>query len=252
MSEKIQKEPQLTLAESARTLVASNNRGILGTLDPEDGSPYTSIVDLLPLDNGEVAMFLSSLAEHRKYLDADPRASVLIAPYLYEPDVLSRPRLTLMGRVEHVAHRETLIDPYLASHPDAEPYIHFADFQFFRLSVSRVRYIAGFGRMGWMDAEAYQTAKPDLLYRAAGDVIGHMNADHAHNLRDYAHAFCKLPWAEAAEMTHIDRYGFDLVVQGGEQIDTARVSFEEPLTSPGQVRQALVQMAENARKILNK
>ena len=40
----------------------------------------------------------------------------------------------------------------------ARGYIHFPDFHFYRLHVERVRYIAGFGQMGWIKGEAYRDA----------------------------------------------------------------------------------------------
>ncbi len=141
------------LAAEARGLVAQATRGVLCTLDPEGGFPHASIVDLAPLDGGDVVLFLSQLAVHRKYLEADTRASVLIAPFLGDEDAMARPRVTLVGRVEREDDRSSYREAYLASHPEAEAYLGMADFSFFRLRTERARYIGGFGRMGWLDAE---------------------------------------------------------------------------------------------------
>ena len=43
-------------------------------------------------------------------------------------------------------------------HPTAASYINFPDFGFYRLRVDRVRYIAGFGQMGWINRETHREA----------------------------------------------------------------------------------------------
>lgn len=147
-----------TLAGAARELVATARRGILCTLIPEDGFPYGSLVELLPLPDGDVAMFLSRLAEHQHYLEADGRASVVIAPHTFDPQAMAKPRVTLVGRVEQMEDRASLAAAYVERHPDAAGYIGFPDFQFYRLRVERARYIAGFGQMGWIKGAAYREA----------------------------------------------------------------------------------------------
>jgi len=151
-------ESRLSLAEEARELVAANWRGVLSTLIPDEGAPFGSLVDLAPLPGGDVIMFLSTLAEHQQYLAADPRASIFIAPGFMEADALAQARVTLVGRVTPVEDRDSMVDLYLAHHPKARRYITFPDFQFYRLRVEKVRFIAGFGRMGWISGDRYRAA----------------------------------------------------------------------------------------------
>ena len=153
-----QPDHQPTLAEAARALVKDARRGVLCTLIPEGGFPYGSLVEILPLPDGDVVLFLSRLAEHQHFLQADPRASVVVAPAINDPHALAKPRVTLVGRAEVVEDRTEFADTYAALHPDARGYINFPDFQFYRLHVERIRYIAGFGQMGWIKGEAYRAA----------------------------------------------------------------------------------------------
>lgn len=139
------------LAAEARSLVEQARRGVLCTLDPDGGFPYASVVDVAPLHGSDVVLLLSRLAVHRANLEADPRASVLIAPYLGEDDAMARPRVALVGRAEREEDRSAYRDTYLAAHPEAESWLAMADFDFFRLRTDRARYIAGFGRMGWLE-----------------------------------------------------------------------------------------------------
>jgi putative heme iron utilization protein len=146
------------LALGARDLVRAARHGVLSTLMPEEGYPYGSLVEILPLADGDLVLFLSQLAEHRHYLTADPRASVVIAPHIQEPRAMAQPRVTLVGRAEPIEDRDKYAEAYVRLHPTAASYINFPDFGFYRLRVDRVRYIAGFGQMGWIKSETYRAA----------------------------------------------------------------------------------------------
>jgi putative heme iron utilization protein len=145
------------LAQEARELIAGCSRGVLCTLLPEGGEPYGSLVEVLPLPDGDAVLFLSGLAEHRKNLDADPRASLLLGPAIGPTEALTQPRATIVGRAERVADRSEFRDMYLAAHSGSAAFIDFPDFAFYRLRADRVRFIAGFGRMGWIQGDALAT-----------------------------------------------------------------------------------------------
>ncbi len=70
-------------------------------------------------------------------------------------NALAQPRVSLVGRVELVEDRQAMAEIYLQYHPGARQYINFGDFQFYQLHVERARYIAGFGRMGWITDGRY-------------------------------------------------------------------------------------------------
>jgi putative heme iron utilization protein len=148
------------LVLEARELLSGAKRGVLSTLDPEAGYPHASIIDLAAVDGGDVVTLISRLAVHRKYAEADDRASILIAPYLGEEDAMTKPRLTLVGRLVREDDRSAYRDRYLEAHPEAEMYLQLPDFDFFRLQTEKARYIAGFGRMGWVGGAELRTGDP--------------------------------------------------------------------------------------------
>lgn len=148
------------LAAEAKLLVGNAARGVLSTLSPDGGFPHASIVDVAPVDGGDVITLLSALAVHRKYAEADDRASILIAPYLGDEDAMMRPRITLVGHLVREEDRDLYREVYLAAHPEADVYLTMADFAFFRLRTERARYIAGFGRMGWLEGQELQIGDP--------------------------------------------------------------------------------------------
>ena len=236
----------LTLAESARTLTQQANCAMLSTLS-DDGTPYGSIVEIAPTTDGDIIMLLSQLAEHQRYLLRDPRASVLIAPSLYDRDVLAKSRVTLMGEVEKVDLDDAASEAYLERHPDAARFLSLGDFNFYQLRVERARYIAGFGRMGWLAENSYRESRPDLLWEMAAGAIEHMNTDHRDNLIEYARAFAGVAWAKSARLRHIDRYGLEISVSGDEQSEIVRVNFDPALLDCDELRPRLIAMARQAR-----
>lgn len=235
---------------AARALVLMSRRATLATLDA-GGAPYASLVEVLPLPEGDVVMLLSTLAEHTTNLTADARASMLVTEPWPSDEALERPRVTLQGRIARIEPSAAPRDAYLEAHPGAATYVDFRDFAFYRLHVEKARFIAGFGRMGWQDEAAWSGADPDPMWSVAPGVIAHMNDDHARNLLDYARALCGLSWAERAQLVGLDQHGFDLVVHGRDgdtpRREAARYTFDTPLTDTRLVRKVFVQLAQAAR-----
>lgn len=238
-----------THGDYARTLTVASTQGTLSTVDREDGTPYGSIVELIPLDNGDFVFFISGMADHTKNIKKDPRGSLLVADGFGRGYALALSRATYMGEIKRVdngqeAHREA----YLKLHPEAHVYIDFPDFAFYRLHVDRVRYIGGFGRMSWVDGEGYAGAQADPLWESAEGILTHMNEDHKHNMVEYARAFGKIEGdIDDVTMTCVDRFGFEMRVTQGDKGHTVRMSFSKEVTSSEQVRHEMVAFARQAR-----
>jgi len=140
---------------NGRTLVASATRGSLSTLaaDPE-GFPYGSVASYALDDGGNPLFFVSLMAEHTQNAIRDPRASLLVTEPVPEgADPLATGRVTLMGPMSAVPDedRPTVRDRYLDANPTSAYYIDFGDFAFYRLDVTSIRYVGGYGRMSWVD-----------------------------------------------------------------------------------------------------
>ena len=248
------------LHELARTLFERSSSGTLATIDPRDGIPYTSIVECMPDPDGggDVWMFLSTLAAHSTNLLKESRASVLLQDPMAHlaRSVLSMPRMTLMGRAHALSGKEEEESQarhaaaWVEVHPAAAPYMGFSDFHFYRLEVERVRYVGGFGQMGWMSAEEWREARPIALARSIGGILSHMNEDHADNLCDYVHVRSgERP--ERVVMLGLDEYGFDVESFWGDgRVEGDRILFEERAQKPELVRKELVKMARSAREQL--
>jgi putative heme iron utilization protein len=227
--------------------VAQTNVATLATLST-DGGPWASLVSYAALDDGSPVLFVSTLAEHGRNVDRDPRASLVVAEGGSRKDPLAGGRVTLAGRVTRPAGdtEQVARAAYLASVPTSAVYAGFGDFSLYVLKVERVRWVGGYGRMDSADAEAYARAEADPVGGGSG-AITHLNEDHADALLVMAQALGGYPDAASARCTAIDRYGMDLVVDTPRGIAPARVGFAEPVGDPAGLRGATVELTRRAR-----
>jgi len=135
-----------------RALLRQSRSGALGTHSVAmAGFPFVSAVPFVADALGRPAFLLSGLAEHTRNLLADPRASLLVTDG--EGGDLAQARLTLIGRVSPVDLDEAARQRFVRYSPESALYLELGDFRFFRMEPVRARFIGGFGRMGWVDAE---------------------------------------------------------------------------------------------------
>jgi heme iron utilization protein len=142
-------------AKVTRELVSGNTRGVLGAIS-DQMFPYNSIVDYAPLEDGDVLFLFSNLAEHTRYLQVNPKASLLVAPNVYDPDAFQKPRVTLIGEMEDLGRPEEAIRTFMRFHPRASAYMVMNDFRFWHFHIESARYIGGFGRMAWIETPDYR------------------------------------------------------------------------------------------------
>lgn len=228
----------------AKSLLRSVRVGALATLEPETGAPFASLVTIATDLDGSPLLLVSRLSAHTRHLDADPRASLLLAA-AGKGDPLAHPRLTVTGRItiepDPRARRR-----FLARHPKAALYVDFPDFSFRRMAVSGAHLNGGFARAAQLRPEEVLTdlAGAEALLEAEEGAVEHMNLDHAEALSLYATRL--LGKAEAGwRATGIDPDGLDL----GAGDLTARLAFDERITEPNALRRRLVELAVRARQL---
>jgi putative heme iron utilization protein len=185
---------------------------------------------------------------HTQNLQADARASLLVAQPDWAGDPLAAARVTLMGEARPVpdAERAAARSAYLARHENARYWVDFDDFGFWRLAVTDVYFVGGFAAMDWVEATAYAEAQADPLADVAGGIVTHMNQDHADALVAYARAFAGVE-ADEAVMTSVDRLGFRLRVTHGGRRHGVRIAFPREVTTAGDSRVVLIEMLRTAR-----
>ena len=194
---------------------------------------------------GHPVFFISSMAMHSQNLMEDPRSSLLIMQPGVTGDPLGAGRVTILGTTTRVT-LEQVRDLYLSRHENAKFWQDYSDFAFYRLEVSAVYFIGGFGVMGWISAEDYTTAKPDPLAEAAAGIIEHMNTDQAAAVRHIARHYAG-EVADEAAITAVDRLGFHLRLKTGDRIYGRRIAFIREVASTDDARSVLVEMVRHAR-----
>src|SRR6266478_4270953 len=225
---------------AARRLMRSRCHAALATR--LGGHPYLSLVACACEPDGRPLLLLSDLAQHTQNLVADPRVSLLFEDTGGHPDPLAGPRLTLLGQAERCADPRSAAR-FAARHPASAGYAGFADFHLYRVAIERGHFVAGFGRIAWIEAEhlAFQ-GDASALAEAEAEIIAHMNADHADAIALYA-AHLLRRQGTGWRMTGIDPEGIDLRREG----DTARLDFAEVVLTPAAARRMLVALVEKAR-----
>lgn len=228
------------MGKEARRFVRGQHSGVLSTLSQRlEGYPFGSVAPFILDHSGCPVILISDIAEHTKNIAADPRVSLIVQPY--SPDMQLAGRVTIIGQAQRLADKDTLGPRYLRFHPQAENYFAMHGFQFYRIEPVRVRYIGGFGRIHWVDPEAYRCAS-GLLALQESDIIAHMNQDHGDNLIAYCRHVHGVE-ATTATMLGIDPDGFDL----GTDATVLRFAFAAPVNDAGAARRALAALAQTAR-----
>jgi len=242
--------PEPTFAERARTLVHLGKVATLATMSRrQPGHPFASVMPYAPDAAGRPLVLISAMAMHTQNLEAEPRGSLLVTQPGWEEDPLAGARVTLVGRAatlgagDVAAARAT----YLARHPNAAHWVDFDDFAFWRLEVTDLYLVGGFGSMGWIAAADYAAAPPDPLADAEAGIVSHMNQDHADALRLLAlrHGGDAV---EEATMLAVDRLGFKLRLRNGDRLWSLRIPFPAEVTTPEATRGAFIAMLAEARR----
>jgi heme iron utilization protein len=229
----------------AKQLLRTVRAGALATLTGA-GFPFSSLVNVATDPSGAPILLMSQLSAHTKHLDADPRASILLAR-TGKGDPLAHPRLTVVGRMVKSAagpQREALKARFLARHPKSALYADFGDFAFWRMEVESAHLNGGFAKAAdylWSDLVVPLDDARQLL-EVEASALEHLNNDHADALCLYAEKLAKEP-AARWRATGLDPEGLDL--SAGDL--TARIVFPERITEAGTLRRVLAQLGQAAR-----
>jgi putative heme iron utilization protein len=200
-------------------------------------------------EQGQPVFLISTMAMHTQNLQADSRASLLVTQPDAAGDPLGSARVTLIGNVLPIPGEEVaaIRQHYLERYPNSKNWVDYEDFSFYRMNVIDVYYVGGFGVMGWVSASDYREGHPDPLADVAGDIIKHMNADHADSLKLLARKFAGIEAQEAA-MTAVDRLGFHVRLKTADGLGGARIAFLREAPSAAEARNVLIEMVGQARK----
>ncbi|MFK7768326.1 MAG: HugZ family protein [Mariniblastus sp.] len=143
-----------SLAAPTIELLKQNNSGSLSTFSVKHPEfPFASVASYCMSPQNEPVFFFSSMATHSKNLRSNPNAALLVTAS-QSASALAGGRATVMGTLIPVEENiEEIRKAYLAANPDAAQWMSFGDFQFYRMEVVDIYFVAGFGVMGWIRPE---------------------------------------------------------------------------------------------------
>lgn len=145
-----------------RALLRETRVAHLGTL--RDGAPMVSMTLFLPAtDLSLFHVHVSRLAWHTQDMGRDPRVALSIAQNDdARADPFTLARVTLRGSATRLANEgsafDTLKQSWLARYPESAINFTLADFSFWEIRPHSARFIAGFGRIHNLSAQALAEA----------------------------------------------------------------------------------------------
>lgn len=257
----------MSLASEARQFLLATRSGVLSTFSTKfEGYPFGSVAPFTLDHSSQPIVLISTIAEHTKNIIANPKMSLLV--FSGDDDLQASARLTLIGEAKQIDKADDdLRTRYLRYFPQAASYFEMHDFNFYRVEIVQARYIAGFGKMGWISGKELSgkdfsrealsgnelISTPSQLAAQETAIIDHMNNDHAHSLIAYSKHFHGVDVTNP-EMLGIDSDGFDVSVsvklntqESSVQTKILRFSFDQPIHDAQSARVALVAMSEAAK-----
>lgn len=253
-------------AANTRQWLLETLSGTLCTLSAKPdlaGWPFGSVVPYALTGDGRPVIYIAKIAAHTANLKHDPRASLFVS----QPGITGDPqkgwRVTLMGRMEElVPHgaevrgthpvarvgEDELAEVharYVERIPFADDYQNTHGFSYWRMAeVHKVRYIAGFGKITWVDGPAIlRDPHGEGIGGAVAGAVAHMNEDHAHNMVEMCTGLYGFTPA-SAEMISLDRTGFLVRTRGPDR--TVHFSFGRAIVA-SELRKAVVEVVVRAR-----
>ncbi|MBU6497622.1 MAG: pyridoxamine 5'-phosphate oxidase family protein [Rhodospirillales bacterium] len=220
----------------ARLLLRGARMGSLATAS--GGQPFVALVTPATAPDLSVLLLLSSLSEHTRQLQAEPRCALLVSGPPEGANPQTAARLTVTGLAEP-APDAALKARWLARHPYAALYADFADFSLWRMRPLAGLLVGGFARATRLrQASLLPNAAAVAAVAAAEEgILAHCNADHADALAAIAGV------GGAWRMVACDVDGCDLAC--GETV--RRIDWAGPVADAMGVRAELVRLAGAAR-----
>ena len=228
----------------AVNLYRSTNAAILSTMSKKyEGYPFGSFITYVSDKNRTLLMYTSDIAQHTKNLKTNSKACVTLFKLDTEYDKQNSSRLTLMGDLKDVPvdDLEECQERFIKFLPESKKYSSMHDFKFYKLEISRIRWIGGFGDIAWLNPKNWQD---DLPRWAKNEkmMIDHMNDDHANVLQSALHAQHGIKDKNVSMIAlTIDGY----YVNSKENLYF--ISFDAPVFKPIDYRKVLVKQAKDYR-----
>ena len=130
--------------------------------------------------------------------------------------------------------------------PNAPGYMDTHGFTFWRMEIESVRYIAGFGRICWVEGDAYRDAVSAHAFTdAERGALAHMNDDHVENMREMCRGHCQCDPGDV-RMVDLGISGCMLETQSPDGLHF--FAFDELVEEVGDYKAQIIKVLSAARR----
>ena len=239
--------------QEARDFVTMNKNAILSTTSVDKlGYPFGSIVPYDIDNQARIIIQVADISQHYKNLSVDHRGSIIVTDQFGSHDPQAHARATVLADFSAVPNDELeeVGWSYKGRFPESLERERAHGFLYLRGVPTAVRWIGGFGEIGWISALNFTDTAADPLAYVALDIIDHMNADHEEAMRTLISANSDIDLKGMnVEMTNIRSTDFTLQAINGKSSERITLDFPEPVSDASKARAALISMlADTAGK----
>ena len=113
----------------------------------------------------------------------------------------------------------------------------------------RIRWIAGFGEIHWIDASSYQEAVFDRIAYSGKGIIEHMNDDHRDALTEFLAYYKSITCNEQqCRMVTVDSSGFTIETSKDGGSSRVYIEYPRPASEQMSVRELMIEMLKQCRE----
>ncbi len=166
----------------AVNLMRNCREGVLSTVSKKyEGYPFGSFVTFISGADRSIIFYASDIAQHTMNLKNNSKACITLFN-LNEGDKQDSARLSLIGDVKKIDKDiEEISRQFIEFFPESSQYSKMHDFNFYKLDISQVRWIGGFGKIAWLSSTNWNPIRPKWL-KQEHSMIEHMNEDHSNSI----------------------------------------------------------------------
>ena len=166
----------------AINLMRNCREGVLSTVSKKyEGYPFGSFVTFISGADRSIIFYASDIAQHTINLKNNSKACITLFN-LSEGDKQDSARLSLIGDVKKIDKDvEEISRQFIEFFPESSQYSNMHDFNFYKLNISQVRWIGGFGKIAWLSSTNWNPIEPKWL-KKEHSMIEHMNEDHSNSI----------------------------------------------------------------------
>ena len=230
--------------KEAVSLLRNASEGVLSTISVRnEGYPFGSFVTFVTDLDRSILIYASNIAQHTINLKENSKSCLTLFKIDDDFDKQNSSRMTLLGDLKSLPDEETdevkrRFENFL---PESKKYAAMHDFNFYRLHITQVRWIGGFGKIAWLDAKKWQQYKPKWANNESS-IIQHMNEDHAGSIASALNVQHAMKDKEA-KMFSLSIDGYYIKSKG----EIYFISFEEICDNAKEYKDMLIKQANNYR-----